>query len=133
MKWNYWSYQCKMAKLAQTKAICLYSPGKSESSFIILWLELILGPCLSVSPWEPNTMYFRAFRILNTYTNPWWRLLIDLHVRWRTELHRARLMWKKKAKGWILLSLTLSTLFFSLVSIAKQQSRKKNKVGPMKE
>lgn len=85
MKWNYWSYQCKMAKLAQTKAICLYSPGKSESSLIILQLELILGPCLSLSPWEPDTMYYRALRIPNTYTNPWCRLLIDLHVRWRTQ------------------------------------------------
>lgn len=98
MKWNYWTYQCKMAKLAQTKAICLYPPGKSESSLIILWLELILGPCLSVSPWEPDTMYSRAFRILNTYTNPWWRLLIDLHVRWRTEQHRTHLMWGRKGK-----------------------------------
>lgn len=88
MKWNYWSYQCKMARLAQTKAICLYSQGKSESSLIILFLELISGPCLSLSPWEPDTMYYRALRILNTYSNPWCRLLIDLHVRWRTEAQK---------------------------------------------
>lgn len=98
MKWNYWSYQCKMAKLAQIKAICLYSLGKSESSLIILWLELILGPCLCVSPWEPDTVYCRPLTILNTYTNPWWRLLIDLHVRWRTEQRGACLMCEKQAK-----------------------------------
>lgn len=88
MKWNYWSYQCKMAKLAQTKAICLYSLGKSESSLIILWLELILGPCLSLSPWEPDTMYCVLLKIPNTYSNPWCRLLIDFRVRWRTEKQR---------------------------------------------
>ena len=102
MKWNYWSYQCKMAKLAQTKAICLYSPGKSESSLIILWLELISAPCLSLSPWEPDTMYYRALRILNTYSNPWCRLLIDSHVRWRTQAQNTRssasLMWKTQVK-----------------------------------
>lgn len=82
MKWNYWSYQCKMAKLAQTKAICLYSPGKSESSLIIPWLELISGPCISFSPWESDTMYFRPLKTLNAYSNPWCGLLIDFPVRW---------------------------------------------------
>lgn len=103
MKWNYCSYQCKMAKLPQTKAICLYSAGNCESSLIIPWLELISGPCLSLSPWEPDTMYYRALRILNTYSNPWCRLLIDLHVRWRTEAQNthgsASLMWKKQVKA----------------------------------
>ena len=86
-KWNCCSYQYTMAKLAQTKAICLYSPGKSESSLIIPWVELISGPCLSFSPWEPDTMHSRPFKILNTYSNPRCRLLIDLRVRWRTEAH----------------------------------------------
>lgn len=88
-----------MEKLAQTKAICLYSLGKSESSLIILGLELISGPCLSLSPWEPGTMYYRALRILNTYSNPWCRLLIDLHVRWRTEAQNT-ISVVKTSKGW---------------------------------
>lgn len=69
MKWIYWSYQCTMAKLAQTKAICLYSLGNSESSLIMLWLELISGPCLSFSPWQFETMYCRSFRIPDTYSS----------------------------------------------------------------
>lgn len=134
MKWNYWSYQCKIAKLAQTKAICLYSPGKSESSLIILWLELILGPCLSLSPWEPGTMYYRALRILNTYSNPWCRLLIDLHVRLGTEAQnnaavQAECGFKKQVKvGFQCLSVTVSALF-DFYYILFKNSRKKVRSG----
>lgn len=103
--------------MAQTKAICLYSLGKSESSLIIPWLELISGPCLSLSPWEPDTMYYRALRIPNTYSNPRCRLLIDLRVRWRTEAQNnaalQSLIWEKTRAevGFHRLRMTVSALF----------------------
>lgn len=42
MKWNYWSYQCNMAKLTQTKAICLYSPGEvwEQPHYTVAWINL---------------------------------------------------------------------------------------------
>lgn len=85
-KWNYWSYQCKMAKLAQTKSICLYSPGGGgvwEQPHYAL-ARINLGP-LSVSFHLGSLMHYSALRILSRPSNLWCRFLIDSHVRWRTE------------------------------------------------
>lgn len=75
-RWQSWHKQ---------KPFVFIQPGGvwERLHYTVAWINL--GPCLLLSPWEPDTMHYRALRILNTYLNPWCRLLIDLHVRWRTE------------------------------------------------
>lgn len=75
-RWQSWHKQ---------KPFVFIQPGGvwERPHYTVAWINL--GPCLLFSPWEPDTMHYRALRILNTYLNPWCRLLIDLHVRWRTE------------------------------------------------
>lgn len=86
-----------------------------------------LGPCLLLSPWEPDTMHYRALRILNTYLNPWCRLLIDLHVRWRTEHTRQCNpdVEYTGGKSWVRLYCTVffMALQFDFYSILSQNSR----------
>lgn len=93
----------RKAALQQTKAICLYSAGKSQSSLIIPPLELISEPRLSLSPWQPGTMYRGLLRIPNTYCHAGCRLLIELRVSWRTEARRGQ-----TSQVWILKSISLS-------------------------
>lgn len=90
----------KMAKLAQTKAVCLYSLGKSESSLIIHWLELISGPCFSL---HLGSLIQCITGLLESWTHTltlgvgyWWTCMSVGGQRPRTNAASASLTWKKQ-------------------------------------